>query len=219
MVMDGLYSALRRFTSGLETRIKLLARRCILSAILDDNPVQTVSVKLFRGEERTGVERIQEYGFSSVPREGAQAIVLFLGGECSHPVVIATDDRRYRPTGQAPGDSMMYTDKDREAGHRIHLVSGDRSIRARGESLIIHVDGEAKVVCKTAAIEAGETATIRAGKEILLDTPVMKCTGDIIDQIGGTGTSMARMRETYNAHVHPENDHGGPTGVPSQRMG
>ncbi len=211
-------NAINRMLSHFRLRLSLIARRAIIDEVHDGNPVQTLKLNLYAGESRSQVERLQEYGLSTVPPAGGQALAHFLDGECAHGVVTATDDRRYRPTGHGEGDVILYTCRDKDGAHHIHLVAADMSIRARGGSLIIHVDGEANVLCKTARIEAEETATIKAGKEILLDTPVTKCTGDIIDRTAGGGVSMARMRKVYDAHTHPESDNGGQTSAPNQRM-
>src|SRR3546814_1878282 len=44
-------------------------------------------------------------------------IVVFVGGSRGHGIVIATEDRRYRPTGLEAGEAMLYDD----LGQKVHL--------------------------------------------------------------------------------------------------
>ena len=46
------------------------------------------------------------------------------------------------------------------------------------------------------------TVTIVASEEIFADTPVLKCSGDIIDNAGSNTTTLKNLRDTYNTHDH-----------------
>ena len=70
--------------------------RAVLSAISDGAGIQLVQVKLLEGEVRDGVERFQNYGFTSVPLPGAEGIMACVSGNRDHGVIVAMDDRRYR---------------------------------------------------------------------------------------------------------------------------
>ncbi len=241
-------SMLARLIRPLRQRIALMLRRAVIAAVIDENPVQVMKLDLFHGETREGIERIQEYGFNSVPPEGGQVLVAFLDGECGHGVVVGTDDRRYRPRKSDPGDTMLYTDRDKDDEHRIYLGSKERFIHIRGNDITIHVDNAAKVQCKTALVEAEDSVTVNAGgnvdvtcqaatvkanNDITLDpsgktlvksdlecTGNIRCYGDITDLTHGSGLSMSRMRAIYNSHNHKENNEGGPgpTDSPLQKM-
>lgn len=241
-------SILARLIRPLRQRVALMLRRAVIAVVIDDHPVQVMKLDMFHGETREGVERLQEYGFNSVPPEGGQVLVAFLDGECGHGVVIATDDRRYRPRGSDPGDTMLYTDRDKDDEHRIYLGSKERFILIRGNDITIHVDNAAKVQCKTALIEAEDSVTVKAGgdvdvtcqaatvnadNDITLDpggktlvksdlecTGEIRCHGDVTDLSRGGGLSMSRMREIYNIHDHIETNEGGPgpTKPPNQKM-
>ena len=65
--------------------------------------------------------------------------------------------------------------------------------------------------------------TLRRAEEVFFDTPVVRTSGEIkadgdITDSGGSA-SMRGMREIYNSHDHAENDAGGPTDPPNQKMG
>lgn len=82
----------------------------------DDSPMmQTVSFRGLQNELLTA-ERFQSYGRSVVPvapddsagLRAPEMLVGFVGGDRSHPVVFAMDDRRYRPKSGKPGQVDDY---------------------------------------------------------------------------------------------------------------
>ncbi len=109
--------------TGLRGRM-MLSRGNIVSAD-DSKLMQTVS---FRGltNELLTAERFQTYGHTSVPlppsdAAGAQApevVVGFIGGDRSHQVVVAVDDRRYRMKNLQPGESANHDDQ----GQNTHIA-------------------------------------------------------------------------------------------------
>lgn len=126
-----------KLLAPLSRRLRLVASRAVLSLISDATGMQIVQVKLLDGEVRDGIERVQNYGFTSVPLPGAEAIFLSLGADRDHGIVIAADDRRYRIKGLQGGEVAIYTDEDKAAadhriifkrGKEIHLVAGASSI-------------------------------------------------------------------------------------------
>lgn len=86
--------------------------RGVVETVSDGSKLQTCNVRLTQDELLTAVERFQQYGHISVPLpssdRGAEAIVVFVNGNRSHPIVISVDDRRWRPTGGNPGDVGQY---------------------------------------------------------------------------------------------------------------
>lgn len=129
-VFDKLVGPLRR-------RVRLMISRAVLAAVNDAGGIQLVQVKLLDGEVRDGVERLQNYGFTSVPKAGAEGLMACVSGDRDHGIIVSMDDRRYRPKSLQPGECAMYTDEDKAAGdHRIifkrgkeiHLVAGASSI-------------------------------------------------------------------------------------------
>ena len=105
------------------------ARRAYLNVVRgtlhkadDTHRMQTADVRLMHNELLTGVERFQPYGHSSVPlppdangKKAAEVLVVFIHGNRSHPVIIAVDDRRYRPKNWQPGDAGLYHYKGQTA--------------------------------------------------------------------------------------------------------
>lgn len=102
------------------------------------NKTQQVQVEGLSGEVDSRVERYQNFGFSShiVPVEedgrGAECVLADLGGS-DHKVVIALDDKRYRPNGAvAFGDVMLYSIHDTQ--HAPHDTSTQRFVLTDDDS-------------------------------------------------------------------------------------
>lgn len=117
-----------KLLAPLSRRLRLMASRCVLTLISDVPGIQIVQVKMLDGEIRAGIERMQQYGITSVPLPGAEGVYLSLGGDRDHGVVIADDDRRYRIRSLEGGELAVHTWKNQEAhGHRI-VFKNDGSI-------------------------------------------------------------------------------------------
>lgn len=111
IVFDKLVAPLRR-------RVRLMISRAVLAAVNDAGGIQLVQVKLLDGEVCDGVERLQNYGFTSVPKAGAEGLMACVSGDRDHGIIVAMDDRRYRLKGLAAGEVALYDD----LGHKVHLT-------------------------------------------------------------------------------------------------
>ncbi|WP_435640337.1 phage baseplate assembly protein V [Micavibrio aeruginosavorus] len=176
---------------GIRQRIYLIVGRAVLAAVDDGGNHQRVQFSALKGEVKGNVERAQEYGFTSVPMSGARVIFLSMGGNRDHPVAISVDNPALRPKGLQAGEVAIYTDE------------GDTIILKRGNTVEITT----------------QNLIVKASEKARFETPQLEVTGNIIDNVDSGGQSMSNMRETYNIHVHPENDGGGPTNQPNEQMG
>lgn len=86
----------------------------------DTGPVQTMQLTLTPLEVRDNTPRLAEYGFTSNPPAGADAALLFLGGDRSNGLVIATGHQTYRLKGLASGDAAIYDSR----GQSVWLTPG-----------------------------------------------------------------------------------------------
>jgi len=191
-------TVLGRILEPLAMRLRFMVTRALINLVDDSLGLQLVQVSLIGDQVRDRVERFQQYGFSSVPLAGAEAIVLCVGGNRNHLVAIATDDRRYRERDLEPGESALYSDE------------GDYVILKRGR--IIEVKAGTKLRVDAPAAEFTGDVTIAGSLEVEGD---VTADGDVGDQ-GGAKT-MAGMRTVYNAHTHTD-PQGGVTGPPSAAM-
>lgn len=116
--MSEISDALRRAVEPIRARIRLIVARGILTAPADDSqPCQTIDADLIAGESRTGIQRVQQYGFSSRPPAGAEALILAVGGQRDHLVAVAVDDRDARPRDLQEGECCLWTP---DSGKRVH---------------------------------------------------------------------------------------------------
>ncbi|MDE2342912.1 MAG: phage baseplate assembly protein [Betaproteobacteria bacterium] len=79
-----------------------------LSLIDDTGPVQLAQVKLNTPEIRDGVPVVQLFGLSGNAPVNSNAVLLFLGGDRSNAIVVATNNQGSRPRNQNPGESTLY---------------------------------------------------------------------------------------------------------------
>ena len=100
---------IRRTLAAAARGVSLALTRGTLTRANDKPKLQEVDVKGLFKEQFTGIEHWLPYGVSFVPlppdKDGAaEALIGFLGGSRSHPVVLAIADRRHRPKDLKPGD-------------------------------------------------------------------------------------------------------------------
>jgi hypothetical protein len=114
----------RNSINEISGRVMHMAARFTLNKGNDISMMQELAMDCMNSEGRKAVERIQSYGFSSVPlprdeaKQGseqsggdseqpkgpaAEGIALFLGGQRNHPVVIGVDDRMCRRRSRSAG--------------------------------------------------------------------------------------------------------------------
>lgn len=155
--------------------------RAVITAIDTVRKCQTAGLKLIAGEKKENVEHLEPYGFTSAAQNGAEAVVLFPGGDRSHGVAVVVADRRFRLKGLARGEVALYDDQ----GQSVTLTRAG-----------IVVNGGGKPVIFTNATKAR------------FEMPI-ESTGDIRDNCDSSGKTMAEMRTTYNGHTHKENGDGG----------
>ncbi len=98
----------------------------------DTGPAQVNQVQS-NGLETRDMPSVSLYGLASNPHPGADAVVLFLGGDRGKGVVIATADGRYRLRNLAPGEVGLYTDE------------GDSVILRRGRIVVVTAGTELRI--------------------------------------------------------------------------
>lgn len=148
-------SAAQRAIAAIRDMIRHLAARCVVADSDDAKKMQELKASVLAGELRDGVERFQEFGFTSRPPDGGEAVIVFLGGSRDHGVVVATDDRRYRLRNLAKGEVALYDD----LGNYVRLFR-DR-IEVSGAKVKVIASDEADVVAPTikASAAAGGTTS------------------------------------------------------------
>ena len=92
----------------LRNRLANVLARAVVQLVDDAKTLQSLQTGVLSGEDRDDCERFQNFGFSGVPLAGAEAVILFPNGDRGRPLVVAVDDRRYRPRGKTAGTVTVY---------------------------------------------------------------------------------------------------------------
>lgn len=103
--------AIARALAGL--RLPFRAR---LTALGRGAAVQLAQADALAGETIQAAELFQHFGFTSGPPPGTQLIVLPLGGNTAHSIIIATENGAYRVDVQS-GEACIYS----MWGDKVHL--------------------------------------------------------------------------------------------------
>lgn len=122
-----------RSFAELGRRMRLMVDRALVRIVTDSLGRQNLQVQSLADETNDDVERFQNYGFTSVPPAGSEAIVVAVGGRRGGLVAIAVEDKGSRPRGGEEGDVILY----HQEGHVIVLKkNGLAEIRVKKINLI-----------------------------------------------------------------------------------
>ncbi|KWT89361.1 MULTISPECIES: phage baseplate assembly protein V [unclassified Variovorax] len=141
-------------------RMMLVVGRGRITTGNDAGMVQTQQVKIGEVEVRDNTKRVAEYGFTSMPLPGCHAVVIFVGGDRSNGVIVATNDQNHRLKNLLPGEVAIYDD----LGQSVWLKR--TGIEVKGAGLPIKIFDT-------------PTVTVQASTSITLDTPLVHMTGNL----------------------------------------
>ncbi|MGU3528303.1 phage baseplate assembly protein domain-containing protein [Raoultella planticola] len=133
--------------------------------------------------EVASAHRLAEFGFSSGLPVGSDVVLAFLGGDRSNPVIIATNHQGYRHADLQSGETVIYN----QWGLNILLTEQGVFIDAKGRDV---------------EVNNARNATINASESVLAKTPLLKCTGDIVDNCETNTKTLKELRDAYNKHDH-----------------
>ncbi|MBR7961255.1 phage baseplate assembly protein [Burkholderia vietnamiensis] len=174
-------------------RVLLSLARALVTTVNDAGGVQMMQVKLNGLETRDNTPRVVEFGLTSNPPVGSDAIVVFLGGDRSNGVVLGTNHQPSRPKTLAPGETMVYS----QDGKYVYLTaSGGIVIEAKGQPVTVNDASNVTVNC------SGVFKVVAPGG-VQFVAPTVTSTGDIQDNTATNSHTMAQMRSIYNTHTHP----------------
>ncbi|VVP61980.1 hypothetical protein PS870_06493 [Pseudomonas fluorescens] len=145
-------------------RIQLMANWGRVTFSDDSQTAQLLQVKLNDTETRDGTPRIAEFGFTSRPPDGSDVLVVFLGGDRSKGVVVATGHQASRPINLLAGESMLYDLQ----GKSIHLTASDGIVVKAQEAPL--------------TVNNATTVAVNASEKTQFNTPLLKVSGP-----GGVG--------------------------------
>lgn len=211
-----------RMLAPLHRRVMLMVGRVVIKSVNDGLRMQRLQVVALDGETKDDVERYQNYGFTGVPFEDAEGVMVSVGGSRDHGIVIAVDDRRFRLVGLAPGEVAMYTDEGdsivMRRGRNINVTAGTK-INAIAPN--IEIAATVKVLLTTPLVEASQDMKINGKLNVVgsITGAALLSLGDVTAYSSSlTPLSMSNMKVIFNGHTHVENALPGSTATPSQQL-
>ncbi len=139
------------------TRVANMVTRAIVKVVDDAKKFQALQVSMLADETRDEVERVQNYGFTSVPLEGAEAVAVCVGGSRDHAVVIAVDDRRYRLRNLESGAVAVYD--------------------ATGSQILLKPNGDIEVTPSSGTLALVGDMTVSGNLDVAGDVTAAEVTG------------------------------------------
>lgn len=80
-----------------------------ITLINSTEPIQHMQVDGLAGETLQDLEHFQQFGFTSHPPVGSEAVIIPLGGATSHGIVVATQNGNYRIKNLKSGETAIYS--------------------------------------------------------------------------------------------------------------
>lgn len=188
MIRDVMRAIDRRF-AGLR-----LAFRARLATLGKGAAVQLAQAEGLAGETLQAAELFQHFGFTSAPPPGTQLIVLPLGGQTAHCVIIATENGAYRVDVQS-GEACIYS----MWGDKVHL----KQERIEVETKTLHIKASEQVIFETPSLTMQGTG---GGAAAATMTGSLHTTGAVTSDGDHVAGSVS-----LEHHTHP-GDSGGTTG-------
>lgn len=118
MITEAMLRQLRMLVRPLKTKIANSIASAVIENVDDSTKLQILQLTVLDGEPVDDAQRYQEFGFSSVPLPGAEAVVVFPNGDRGNALVVAVDDRKYRPVGWDEGEAGTYNAFDAQMRHK-----------------------------------------------------------------------------------------------------
>lgn len=117
--MRRLSQAIQQKAQGAVEEIRQ-AFRGVLHLVKSTDNIQKVQASGLADETLQDVELMQQFGFTSVPPANTQAVILPIGGQTTHGIVIATENGSFRVKNLQGGEVAVYD----ESGSSIVLKKG-----------------------------------------------------------------------------------------------
>lgn len=194
-----LMQAIEPLIRPLKQRIMMVVARGILESVKDDKGIQLVKVSLLKDEVRDGIERIQNFGFTSNPPADSEVVAVFVGGNRENGFVVAVDHRPSRKKGLEPGECALYT--------------------SDGTYLVLKKGGIVEIKAATSLKVDIPEATF-TGKVIVQGDLAVSGKADVTGNVTssanviGGGTDLAAVKVFGTSHTHISGAPTTPTGPP-----
>lgn len=200
---------------NLMRKLRLLVGLAAIKLSDDSKEIQQLQITALKDEVRSNVNRYQDYGFTSNPMEGAEAVFASLGGNRSHMVVIKCDDGRYRKKNLQKGEVAVYHHEGGyvllKNGKEIEVVMPDGKVKVTSPEVI--VTASTKVTLDSPTVECKHDLNVLGKLDVTQDVTMgakLDVTGDVT---GGEVKNVAG--KVLGTHVHTSATPGSPTSPPT----
>lgn len=95
----------------IQRRVQLMVGRGSVKSVKDSGGLQTLQIQFNPKEVRADIERVQNFGLTSFPDDGSEAVTIFIGGNRDHGLTVAVDNRKLRPKDLNKGETCLYNSK------------------------------------------------------------------------------------------------------------
>lgn len=178
-----LRTMIERILEPMRIKIRAIVSRALVEIVSDKSDIQMMQISVLRDEVKDDIERVQNYGFTSVPASGAEAVVLFVNGNKENGIVVACEQSKFRLKGLKENEVAVYH-KD---GHYIKLTedgveienNSTKFILKQGNAEIILENGNAKIKGGTVQIDGATNLTTPTGAGPFCGLPNCLFTGAI----------------------------------------
>lgn len=184
-----------------------------LNLVKSADNIQKVQVSGLADETLQDVELMQQFGLTSVPPAGTQVVVLPMGGETTHSIVIATENGSFRVKNLKSGETAVYD----ESGSTIILKQG-RLIEIDCD--ILKITATTKVEISSPIVETDHVFTAQGqingnGGMAVQGGSGASFTGNVTQTKGSftTDGDVTANGTSLVSHTH-RGDSGGVTGQP-----
>jgi phage baseplate assembly protein V len=148
-------------------RILMSVAPAIITATNDKDPIHKVQLAINGTPEKIdNVGVMQLYGIASHAPVGTDVTTIFMSGDRSNPVVIATGNQKARIRNQQPGEISLYTDE------------GDTLAFNRENKINVNSKDTVSTTAKNAVKVDTKDATVKASNSITHDSPNTTSTGN-----------------------------------------
>ncbi|HHF5623880.1 TPA: phage baseplate assembly protein V [Haemophilus influenzae] len=210
--MRRLGQAIRQHTESALGAVRQ-AFRGQLNLVKSADNIQKVQVSGLADETLQDVELMQQFGLTSVPPAGTQVVVLPMGGETTHSIVIATENGSFRVKNLKSGETAVYD----ESGSTIILKQG-RLIEIDCD--ILKITATTKVEISSPVVETDRVFTAQGqingnGGMAVQGGSGASFTGNVTQTKGSftTDGDVTANGKSLVSHTHC-GDSGGVTGQP-----
>lgn len=210
--MRRLSQAIQQKAQGAVDEIRQ-AFRGVLHLVKSADNIQKVQASGLADETLQDVELMQQFGFTSVPPANTQAVILPIGGQTTHGIVIATENGSFRVKNLQGGEVAVYD----ESGSSIVLKKG-RLIEIDCD--VLKINATTKVDISSPLVETDQVFTAQGqingnGGMAVQGGSGASFTGNV-QQRGGSFTTDGDVKAgviSLSNHKHTS-DSGGKTSKP-----